>query len=335
MFRLFSGQMQNDLAPVRPGAMFDQKQALPCAERQPAIDHRNRMTCAGQRGLEMGGHIVRPLVIVIVMHPLGREPVEPAQDVPLDRARRVLVYQQRGGSMAAERSQQAGPHAGARQPVRGIGGYIVHAGAGGLDSKRGGEMGHCLHIEAMPQQIDLFASTPVVSGLRMVTDAVDPALERALEQRIDAAPLQPFQFGQWRGKRLTANFGSGYDYRRGRVADAPPLPTWIEALRERLTPLVGRDSGAFVQALLIRYDPGAGIGWHRDRPQYGEVIGLSLSAPAVLRLRRRTKNGFERRKVELPPRSLYLLSGEARTAWEHSIAPMAVTRRSVTLRTLR
>ena len=95
-----------------------------------------------------------------------------------------------------------------------------------------------------------------------------------------------------------------------------------------------RDPSAFVQGLLIRYDPGAGIGWHRDRPQYGEVLGLSLSNPATLRLRRRTADGFERRSAHLPPRSLYLLTGEVREEWEHSIAPMGVVRRSITLRTM-
>ena len=187
----------------------------------------------------------------------------------------------------------------------------------------------------MASQIDLFARAAPVPGLRLIENAIDAKAERAVAEAIDAAPLEPFRFGQWRGKRLTANYGSAYDYQRGAVTPAPPLPEWIETLRATLAPQVGRDPDAFVQALLIRYDPGAGIGWHRDRPQYGDVLGLSLSASAVLRLRRRTSEGFERRSVDLPPRSLYLLSGEARDGWEHSIAPMPVTRRSLTLRSLR
>ena len=188
----------------------------------------------------------------------------------------------------------------------------------------------------MTAQIELFARHPVVPGLVVVDEAIDAALEADLERELDAAPLAPFQFGQWQGKRLTANYGSAYDYQRGRPIAAPPLPDWLVSLRDRLAPQVGRDPADFVQALLIRYDPGAGIGWHRDRPQYGEVIGLSLSAPAVLRLRRRLpEGGFERRSVTLPPRSLYLLSGEVRTAWEHSIAPIEFLRRSVTFRSLR
>jgi alkylated DNA repair protein (DNA oxidative demethylase) len=186
----------------------------------------------------------------------------------------------------------------------------------------------------MTEQGELLAAEPIVPGLALVEDAVSAAEEAALAARIDAAPLAPFEFGQWRGKRLTANYGSAYDYQRARPKEAPPLPDWLLALRTRLAPQVGRDPAAFVQGLLIRYDPGAGIGWHRDRPQYGEVLGLSLSNPATLRLRRRTADGFERRSAHLPPRSLYLLTGEVRDGWEHSIAPMDAVRRSITLRTM-
>ncbi|RPF72801.1 alpha-ketoglutarate-dependent dioxygenase AlkB [Aurantiacibacter spongiae] len=190
----------------------------------------------------------------------------------------------------------------------------------------------------MAIQHDLFGDPgPAIPGLTVVENAVPPHLAHELERRIDAAPLAPFRFGQWEGKRLTASYGSAYDYQRGQVTPAPPLPAWLAALRERLAPLAGLEPHALVQALVIRYDPGAGIGWHRDRPQYGEVVGLSLTAPATLRLRRRRAqgDGFARRAVPLEPRALYRLSGEVRELWEHSIAPMAQTRRSVTFRTMR
>ena len=188
----------------------------------------------------------------------------------------------------------------------------------------------------MAKQGELFGvNAPVVSGLALVPDTVTAAEEARLAARIDAAPLAPFEFGQWRGKRLTAHYGRAYDFARGRLDDAPPLPGWLVALRDRLAPLAGLDPAALQAALLIRYDPGAGIGWHRDRPQYGEVLGLSLGADCTLRLRRRIEGGFERRSVPLPARSLYRLSGEVRWDWEHSIVPLEETRRSVTFRTLR
>ncbi len=88
----------------------------------------------------------------------------------------------------------------------------------------------------------------------------------------------------------------------------------------------------FVQALLIRYDPGAGIGWHRDRPVFEHVLGVSLEAPATMRFQRRKPGGFDRASANLPPRAMHHLSGEARHRWEYSIAEMAMTRWSITFR---
>lgn len=86
--------------------------------------------------------------------------------------------------------------------------------------------------------------------------------------------------------------------------------------------------------LLARYDPGAGIGWHRDRDVFEQVVGISLNTPATLRFRKRTGSGFRRANLEVPPRSAYLLSGESRWEWEHRIVPGEELRFSITLRTL-
>ena len=191
----------------------------------------------------------------------------------------------------------------------------------------------------MPPHPDLFADETVplpVPGLHLVPDVIDSGEEGDLATRIDKAPLEPFRFGQWTGQRLTAYYGSGYDFQRGRPSEAPPFPRWLLDLREKLAPKFGMDPAELEQALLIRYDPGAGIGWHRDRPQYGKVVGLSLGARAVLRLRRRRPGGgFDRHALPLPPRGAYMLGGDARAEWEHSIAPMESLRRSITFRTFR
>ena len=183
-------------------------------------------------------------------------------------------------------------------------------------------------------QLDLFAPAPAVPGLKLAAEFVGAAEEARLVERIDAAGLAPFKFQGWEGKRLTRSYGFAYDFDRGRLLDAPPLPDWLLPLRERAAAFAGVRPDDFVQALLIRYDPGAGIGWHRDRPQFGKVFGLSLGAPVPLRLRRRSAGGFDRRTVILEPRSAYGLEGEVRGEWEHSIAPVAQARRSITFRTL-
>jgi alkylated DNA repair dioxygenase AlkB len=180
---------------------------------------------------------------------------------------------------------------------------------------------------------DLFG-TPVVPGFASAPDIVTVPEEQALIARIEAAPLEPFKFQGWLGKRKTASYGSRYDFERGRVAPADPIPDWLLPLRDRAARSARRGPDALVQALLIRYDPGAGIGWHRDRPVYEHVVGISLGEPATLRLRRRTGSGIERASAALEPRGVYHLSGEARHVWEHSIVEMARPRWSITFRSL-
>lgn len=178
---------------------------------------------------------------------------------------------------------------------------------------------------------DLFGMA-VVPGFDCATGFVTANEERELIARIDATDLEPFKFQGWLGKRLTTSFGSRYDFERGRVEEADPIPGWLLPIRDRAAGYAKLEPGELAQALLIRYDPGAGIGWHRDRPVYEHVVGISLGEPAVLRLRRRRGGGFERRSAPLEPRSIYHLSGEVRHDWEHSIVEMERTRWSITFR---
>jgi alkylated DNA repair dioxygenase AlkB len=97
---------------------------------------------------------------------------------------------------------------------------------------------------------------------------------------------------------------------------------------------LGRPAEAFRQVLINEYRPGAGIGWHRDKAQFGEVVGVSLLHPCVLRFRRKAGATWDRASLTVEPRSAYLLSGPARTFGEHSIPPLDQLRYSITLRTL-
>ena len=186
-------------------------------------------------------------------------------------------------------------------------------------------------------QIDLFGGPPSASlppGLRHAEEVITPIEEGALIARLEAIEVSPFRFQGWLGKRQTASFGWRYDFDDASFGPTEPIPDFLLPVRERAAAFAGLAAHDLVQALVVRYDPGAGIGWHRDRPVFEHVIGISLEAPATLRLRRRTPSGFERAALPLAPRSIYHLSGEARHGWEHSIAPMDVRRWSVTFRSL-
>ncbi|HWU72228.1 MAG TPA: alpha-ketoglutarate-dependent dioxygenase AlkB [Sphingomonas sp.] len=178
---------------------------------------------------------------------------------------------------------------------------------------------------------DLF-ETPAVPGLGTLADLITPSEERALIAAIDAVDMAPFRFQQWTGKRLTHSFGWQYDFQSGELGRGAPMPDWLLPIRNRAALAAGLAPDALVQALLLRYDPGAGIGWHRDRPIYDQVVGISLGAPATMRFRRKEGERWRRVNVPLEPRGLYHLSGEVRQDWEHSIAPIDQTRRSITFR---
>jgi alkylated DNA repair dioxygenase AlkB len=180
---------------------------------------------------------------------------------------------------------------------------------------------------------NLFAE-PLIAGLSYRPDLLPQQEHDELLRQISALDLAPFQFHGWEGKRRTQSFGWRYDFNDASFTPADPFPEWLMPVRARAAELAEVEPDAFVHALLARYDPGAGIGWHRDRPVFDTVVGISLGSTAVLRFRQRTATGFLRAKLQVEPRSAYLLSGPARHDWEHSIAPSEQQRFSITFRTL-
>jgi alkylated DNA repair dioxygenase AlkB len=177
-------------------------------------------------------------------------------------------------------------------------------------------------------------SNPPVPGFIGRDDFLSATEENDLISRINAENLSPFKFQRWLGKRLTRSFGWRYDFERGSFAPTEPLPDWLLGVKARAADVAGLAPDDLVQALLIRYDPGSGIGWHKDRPVFEHVVGISLGNPAIFRLRRRVAAGFNRAKAALAPRSIYHLCGEVRHDWEHSIAAIEQPRWSITFRSL-
>ena len=180
---------------------------------------------------------------------------------------------------------------------------------------------------------DLF-DVPLIAGLAYREEVVSAAEEEALVEHLVAADLSPFRFHGWLGNRKTRSFGWRYDFDDASFSPAEPVPDWLEPLRQAAAAIAGVQPEDFVHVLLARYDPGAGIGWHRDRDVFEKVVGFSLMTPATLRFRRRKPGGFDRASLDVAPRSTYLLAGESRWDWEHSIVPGNRLRFSITFRTL-
>ena len=176
--------------------------------------------------------------------------------------------------------------------------------------------------------------TPLIEGLEYREDFASEAEAQSLIDKLAAEDLTPFRFHGWLGNRKTASFGWRYDFDDASFAPTEPIPNWLEPLREKAAAFAGLRPEEFVHVLLARYDPGAGIGWHRDRDIFDQVVGISLGTPATLRFRRRRADGFDRASLDVAPRSAYLLTGEARWEWEHRITPGDQLRFSITFRTL-
>jgi alkylated DNA repair dioxygenase AlkB len=186
-------------------------------------------------------------------------------------------------------------------------------------------------------QPDLFSVEPdLPPGLRYEPSLIDAEIAARFEQLIAPLPFVEFQFHGFTGKRRVVSFGWKYDFAAARLMPAEPIPEWMLPLRGRAAVFAGLAPAALEQVLVTEYQPGAAIGWHKDKAVFDEVVGISLGAACTMRFRRPVEVGrWDRRSVTLQPGSAYLIGGEARTVWEHSIPPVEQLRYSVTFRSMR
>jgi len=172
-------------------------------------------------------------------------------------------------------------------------------------------------------------------GLIYVPGFLTETEERDVLAVLATFALHPYVLHDTPSRRLVRSFGltlvtGAYD-----AGPAAPVPVGLEWLRKRCAGLMGREPKEVADLLVSRYPPGAGIGWHRDAPQFGEVAGVSLLTACRMRFRRGRPRAWETAELTLEPRSAYLLSGPARAQWQHHIPPVTQERWSMTFRTLR
>jgi alkylated DNA repair dioxygenase AlkB len=184
-------------------------------------------------------------------------------------------------------------------------------------------------------QIDLFGSTPVYpDGFRYQPELIDAPTETRLLEQIAALPFREFAFQGYTAKRRVISFGWHYDFGAEQLHRADDMPPFLLELREAAARLAGMMPTSLQHVLVMEYGPGAAIGWHRDKAVFGQIVGISLRSACTFRLRRAVGSRWERVSLVAEPRSAYLLSGAARSEWEHSIPAVEELRYSVTYRNI-
>lgn len=171
-------------------------------------------------------------------------------------------------------------------------------------------------------------------GFRYQDEIITEAEQAALVESLQQLDLKPFEFHGYLGNRRVVSFGLKYDYGRRSVERASEMPAFLDDLLIRVADFAGTDPNAFRQVGVGEYRVGAGIGWHKDKQEFGIIVGVSLLTSATMRFRRANGVGWTRVSHTVKPRSIYILDGEARAEWEHSIPPLSDLRYSITFRTL-
>ena len=171
-------------------------------------------------------------------------------------------------------------------------------------------------------------------GFRYRQEIITEAEQAALVESVEKLDLKPFDFHGHLGNRRVVSFGLKYDYSRRSIEPADKLPVFLNELLLRAANFAGTNAKEFRQVGVNEYRAGAGIGWHKDKQEFGIVVGVSLLTAATMRFRKANGTRWERISHTVKPRSIYILDGEARTQWEHSIPPLSDLRYSITFRTL-
>jgi alkylated DNA repair dioxygenase AlkB len=189
------------------------------------------------------------------------------------------------------------------------------------------------------KQNELFATSahPLLGGFEYRTELIDAAEEATLLGVLGTLDFREAKYKEYEAKRRIVSYGGRYDFARNELLPAAPVPEFLFPLRERVAAWTTQRPEQFAYVLIAEYRPDTQLGWHRDVPDFELVVGVSLHGRARIRFRRYPPTQGKQRTyaLQLEPRSAYVLKGESRWDWQHSIPPTPELRYSITFRTLK
>ncbi len=189
------------------------------------------------------------------------------------------------------------------------------------------------------KQRELFGnSQSLPAGMIYQPDFIARDEESALLDEIGNLPLREAKYKEFTAKRRIVSYGGRYDFSANELVPEGPIPEFLHPLRDRIASWVGVPASKFTHAMVAEYKTGTQLGWHRDVPEFELIVGVSLGGACRMRMRPyppKKERNAESLSIDLEPRSAYIMRGEARWGWQHSIPPTNATRYSITFRTRR
>ncbi|XP_057448873.1 alkylated DNA repair protein ALKBH8 homolog isoform X2 [Lotus japonicus] len=247
-----------------------------------------------------------------------------------DSGTRVIVsFSDQGSAQSALKALHG-------QPCHELGGRTLHIRYSVLQPN------HQDHVKDLVP-VSITASDLNIPGVYLVHDFITAQEEEELLQAVDCRPWNSL------AKRRVQHYGYEFRYDTRNVNTKHrlgELPSFVSPVLERISscPTFKNTDDSIVldQLTVNEYPPGVGLSPHIDTHSAFEdlIFSLSLSGPCIMEFRKYENGGwfsrdgsstvtkvespeddsnFIRRVIYLPPRSLLLLSGEARYAWHHYI----------------
>jgi alkylated DNA repair dioxygenase AlkB len=184
-------------------------------------------------------------------------------------------------------------------------------------------------------QQSLFPLECAPDGLLFEFEIMTPEEEKLYLNVIKTLPFESYRMHGVDARRRVALYGIHYSAGPAAMMRASDFPPSLKPLRARAAELAGVPPSVLSESLVTEHGLGAGIGWHRDSPPFGIVAGISLGGGCRLRFKREKEDERKTWNIELPSRSLYVMTGQAREEWQHSIPPVKEPRWSITFQSLR
>lgn len=181
----------------------------------------------------------------------------------------------------------------------------------------------------------LFDDVLLPEGFKYEDAFLTEAEEQDLITRFRTMAFHEVRMRGVAARRRVIQYGWKYSFESFKATQGPPMPEFLVDIRDRAAAFAELPPGELSEVLITEYTAGATIGWHRDAPPFGDVVGVSLLTPCRFRFRRGKTGAWETTELVVNPRSIYLLRGPARTEWQHGIPAVKELRYSITFRTMK